>query len=79
MVGQINRDKKSAQLSFPLLDGSVGEEFKKIIDQCCKTYMQQGYGQDVTADAFELGQFIVMLVTTIHCTIMVVELKQDFQ
>ena len=53
LVGQINRDKKSAQLSFPLLDGSVGEEFKKIIDQCCKTYMQQGYGQDVTADAFE--------------------------
>ena len=41
--------------------------------------MQQGYGQDVTADAFEAGQFIVMLVTTIHCTIMVVELKQDFQ
>ena len=53
LVGQINRDKKSAQLSFPLLDGGVGEEFKKIIDQCCKTYMQQGYGQDVTADAFE--------------------------
>ena len=52
LVGQINRDKKSAQLNFPLLDG-VGAEFKKIIDECSKSYMKQGYGQDVTADAFE--------------------------
>ena len=33
LVGQINRDKKSAQLNFPLFDG-VGAEFKKIIDEC---------------------------------------------
>ena len=52
LVGQINRDKKSAQLNFPLLDG-VGAEFKKIIDECSRSYMKQGYGQDVTADAFE--------------------------
>ena len=52
LVGQINRDKKSAQLNFTLLDG-VGAEFKKIIDECSKSYMKQGYGQDVTADAFE--------------------------
>ena len=52
LVGQINQDKKSAQLNFPLLDG-VGAEFKKIIDECSRSYMKQGYGQDVTADAFE--------------------------
>ena len=52
LVGQINQHKKSAQLNFPLLDG-VGAEFKKIIDECSKSYMKQGYGQDVTADAFE--------------------------
>ena len=45
--------KRSAQLSFDLFDGSVGSEFKKIIDSSCKSYMQHGYGQDVTADAFE--------------------------
>ena len=52
LVGQINQHKKSAQLNFPLFDG-VGAEFKKIIDECSRSYMKQGYGQDVTADAFE--------------------------
>ena len=79
LVGQINRDKRSAQLNFDLFDGGVGSEFKKILDSSCKslTY-KQGWGQDVTADAFD-GQFIVMLVIIIHYTTITVELKQDFQ
>ena len=53
LVGQINQSKKSAQLSFNLFDDGAGSAFKKIIDECSKSYMKQGYNQDVTADAFE--------------------------
>jgi len=53
LVGQINRDKRSAQLNFDLFDGSVGSEFKKILDSSCKSFLAHGWGQDVTADAFE--------------------------
>ena len=78
LVGQINQNKKSAQLEFDLIDDGVGSEFKKIIDECARTYLKHGWGQDVI-DAFErFGQFIVMLVIIIHYTIMVVELNKDF-
>ena len=53
LVGQINRDKRSAQLNFDLFDGGVGSEFKKILDSSCKSFLAHGWGQDVTADAFE--------------------------
>ena len=53
LVGQINQNKKSAQLSFNLFDDGAGSAFKKIIDECSKSYMKQGYNQDVTADTFE--------------------------
>jgi len=53
LVGQINRDKRSAQLNFNLFDDGVGSEFKKILDSSCKSFLKTGWGQDVTADAFE--------------------------
>ena len=53
LVGQINRDKKSAQLKFNLFDSEVGLHFKTILDQCSKQFLQQGWQQDVTADTFE--------------------------
>ena len=51
LVGQINRDKRSAQLNFDLFDNGVGSEFKKIIDSSCKSFLKNGWGQNVTADA----------------------------
>ncbi len=53
LVGQINRDKRSAQLNFDLFDGGVGSEFKKILDSSSKSFLRHGWGMDVTADAFE--------------------------
>ena len=53
LVGQINRDKKSAQLKFNLFDSEAGLHFKTILDQCSKQFLQQGWQQDVTADTFE--------------------------
>jgi len=53
LVGQINRDKRSAQLTFDLFDDGVGSQFKKIIDSSCKSFLAHGWGQDVIADAFE--------------------------
>ena len=53
LVGQINRDKRSAQLNFDLFDGGVGSQFKKILDSSCKSFLANGWGQDVVADAFE--------------------------
>ena len=53
LVGQINQSKKSAQLSFNLFDDGAGTAFKTILDECSKSYMKQGYNQDVTADTFE--------------------------
>ena len=53
LVGQINQNKKSAQLSFNLFDSGAGTAFKIILDECSNSYMKQGYNQDVTADTFE--------------------------
>ena len=53
LVGQINRDKRSAQLNFDLFDDGVGSQFKKILDSSCKSFLAHGWGQDVVADAFE--------------------------
>lgn len=53
LVGQINQSKKSAQLKFDLFDDSAGSALKKIVDECSKSFMKQGYNQDVTADTFE--------------------------
>ena len=53
LVGQINRDKRSAQLNFDLFDDGVGSEFKKVLDSSCQAFLANGWGQDVIADAFE--------------------------
>ena len=52
LVGQINRDKKSAQLGFPL-DTEFGKEFKKLLDVCGTTFLQNAYKRESAADAFQ--------------------------
>ena len=53
LVGQINRDKRSAQLNFDLFDEGVGSQFKNILDSSSKSFLRHGWGMDVTADTFE--------------------------
>ena len=52
LVGQINRNKKSAQIEFNLND-EVGKLVKGQIDKAGKSYVNNGFGRDVTADTFE--------------------------
>ena len=52
LVGQINQNDKSAQLVFNLTD-EVGQLVKNQIDLYGKSYVNKGFGRDVTADAFE--------------------------
>ena len=52
LVGQINRNEKSAQIEFDLND-EVGKLVKGQIDKAGKSYVNNGFGRDVTADAFE--------------------------
>ena len=52
LVGQINRNEKSAQIEFNLND-EVGKLVKGQIDKAGKSYVNNGFGRDVTADTFE--------------------------
>ena len=52
LVGQINRNEKSAQIEFNLHD-EVGKLVKGQIDKAGKSYVNNGFGRDVTADTFE--------------------------
>jgi hypothetical protein len=52
LVGQINRCEKSAQIEFDLND-EVGQLVKRQIDKAGKSYVNNGFGRDVTADTFE--------------------------
>ena len=52
LVGQINRNEKSAQIEFDLND-EVGKLVKGQIDKAGKSYVNNGFGRDVTADTFE--------------------------
>ncbi len=52
LVGQINQNDKSAQLKFDLTD-EVGKLVKGQLDKAGKSYVNNGFGRDVTADAFE--------------------------
>ena len=52
LVGQINRCEKSAQIEFDLND-EVGKLVKGQIDKAGKSYVNNGFGRDVTADTFE--------------------------
>ena len=52
LVGQINRNERSAQIQFDLND-EVGQLVKGQIDKAGKSYVNNGFGRDVTADTFE--------------------------
>ena len=52
LVGQINRNERSAQIQFDLSD-EVGKLVKSQLDKAGKSYVQKGFNRDVTADAFE--------------------------
>ena len=52
LVGQINRNERSAQIQFDLND-EVGKLVKGQIDKAGKSYVNNGFGRDVTADTFE--------------------------
>ena len=41
LVGQINQNKKSAQLSYRLMETQEGRDLKTILDSSCKLYLQQ--------------------------------------
>ena len=53
LVGQIRQNKKSAQLDLPLTGHTIGEEFKKVLDNCATVYMKQAYKRESKADAFQ--------------------------
>ena len=52
LVGQISSNEKSAQFKFDLND-EVGKLVKGQLDKAGKSYVNNGFGRDVTADAFE--------------------------
>ena len=54
LVGQINRDEKSEQFTFPLND-EVGKDFKTVIDRVATSLIRDktGYSRDSIAEAFE--------------------------
>ena len=52
LVGQINREKKSAQLDFPL-DTEYGKNFKGMLDGCATSLLTEGYKRKAKADAVE--------------------------
>ena len=54
LVGQINRNEKSSQWTFPL-DDEIGKDFKLVIDRCATSLLKDktGYSRDSIADAFE--------------------------
>ena len=52
LVGQISQNDKSAQFKFDLND-EVGQLVKTKLDKAGKSYVNNGFGRDVTADAFE--------------------------
>ena len=52
LVGQISQNDKSAQFKFDLND-EVGQLVKTQLDKAGKSYVNNGFGRDVTADAFE--------------------------
>ena len=51
LVGQINQDKRSAQLTLPL-DDEFGKRFKKDLDELANIFIQRGYSRQSQADMF---------------------------
>ena len=54
LVGQINRNEKSEQYTFPLND-DVGKDFKTVVDRVATSLLRDktGYSRDSIAEAFE--------------------------
>ena len=52
LVGQINQDKKSAQLDFPF-DTEFGKEFQNFLEMCGTTYLLRGHGRKSIAEPFQ--------------------------
>lgn len=54
LVGQINKNEKSEQWTFPLTD-EIGKDFKTVIDRCATSLLRDktGYSRDSIADSFE--------------------------
>ena len=54
LVGQINRNEKSEQYTFPLND-VVGADFKTVVDRVATSLLRDktGYARDSIAEAFE--------------------------
>ena len=54
LVGQINRNEKSEQYTFPLND-DVGKDFKTVVDRVATSLLRDktGYARDSIAEAFE--------------------------
>ena len=52
LVGQIYREKKSAQLDFPLYT-EYGKNFKGMLDGCATSLLTEGYKRKAKADAVE--------------------------
>ena len=46
LVGQINRDEKSKQLTFPHKDDEVGEMFAGVLESLAKQYVKSTLGKD---------------------------------
>ena len=55
LVGQINRDKNSAQLDFPLFTTDVGKQFKTVVDKIATSFLANGYNikDNVLVDTFQ--------------------------
>jgi hypothetical protein len=50
LVGQINQEKKSAQLVFPL-DTEYGKSFKGMLDSCATSLLENGFKREGKAEA----------------------------
>ena len=51
LVGQLNQDKRSAQLTFPL-DTGFGKRFKKDLEELANIFLQKGYDRLSKSEAF---------------------------
>jgi len=50
LVGQINRDERSAQWNFPHNDNGVGEQFASVLCRLGKDYVKHAINMDVETD-----------------------------
>ena len=80
LVGQINRNEKSEQYTFPLND-DVGKDFKTVVDRVATSLLRDKTVTVVTVlqRLLKHGLYIVMKVITILYMHMVVKPQLDYQ